>query len=86
MAKGIARTLTAGDPANAAYYRRNLSQTRARLIFLNRNLQEILSKVEGAYTVFNDAYQYLEHRCGLRSMGAITTHPERSPGAGHLSA
>ncbi len=36
--------------------------------------------------VFHDAYQYLEQRYGLQMSGAVTTHPERGPGAGHLAA
>jgi len=46
----------------------------------------MLGAIEGPYTVFHDAYQYLEERYGLRSIGSITGHPERNPGAGHLSA
>ena len=37
------------------------------------------------YAVFHDAYQYLEHRYGLHPLTAITSHPERRPGAAHLS-
>ena len=86
MGDAIARTLAAVDAANAAHYRENAALLRQRLTVLDQDLRLELSGVEGRFAVFHDAYQYLEQRYGLRSSGTVTTHPERKPGAGHLTA
>ena len=61
-------------------------QLVARLEALDLQLADDLAPVAGhPYIVFHDAYQYLEHRYGLHPLTAITSHPERRPGAAHLS-
>jgi len=78
----VAERLGRLDPANAARYRDNARALRARLDLLDRELTAALSAVrDQPYVVFHDAYQYFEHRYGLRSVGAITVNPERPPGA-----
>jgi zinc transport system substrate-binding protein len=86
MGDAIARTLAAMDPANAPHYRKNAMLLRQRLTLLDQDLRFELSGIEGGFAVFHDAYQYLEQRYCLRSSGTVTTHPERKPGAGHLTA
>jgi zinc transport system substrate-binding protein len=84
MSDEIARVLAAVDPANAARYRDNATRQRARLNALDRELRGRLSGLPGRFAVFHDAYRYLEHAYGLQSVGTVTTHPERRPGAAHL--
>jgi zinc transport system substrate-binding protein len=86
MGDAIAQTLATVDAPNATRYRENAVRLRQRLSVLDRDLKLQLSRVDGGFVVFHDAYQYLEQRYDLRSSGTVTTHPERSPGAGHLSA
>jgi zinc transport system substrate-binding protein len=86
MARRIADELIRQDPDNAALYRANLQRLSTQLAELDRELEQRLATVEGRFAVFHDAFQYLEARYGLASAGMVSSHPERSPGAAHLSA
>ena len=86
MGDAVARTLAAADPANTARYLENAALLRQQLTVLDQDLRLELAGLDGGFAVFHDAYQYLEQRYGLRSSGTVTTHPERKPGAGHLTA
>jgi zinc transport system substrate-binding protein len=85
IAAEIARALAEADPANAVRYRENAQRLTLRLQALDASLRQRLGGSEGRFAVFHDAYQYLEQRYGLRSAGIVSTHPERQPGAAHLS-
>ncbi len=77
--------LSAIDPTNAATYRANGDQTRARLDALDTALVHQFAAVKDRpFIVFHDAYQYLERRYGLTVAGAITVSPDRKPGARRL--
>ena len=79
-------TLAGLDPANAARYRENGDRMAERLAALDQRLKARLTPVRDIpYLVFHDAYQYLEHRYGLRALGAVTVSPDRRPGARRLS-
>ena len=86
MTDEIMRVLTQTDPAQARLYRTNAERLKQRLQALDRRLATELGSVVGNYAVFHDAYQYLEHRYALRPVAAVSTHPERRPGAAHLRA
>lgn len=86
MVAEIANVLAALDPDNSTRYRANEQRIRLQLATLDRELQALFDGAEQRFAVFHDAYRYLEQRYGLHSVGSVTTHPERRPGAAHLSA
>ena len=82
-----ATVLTELDPANATVYQRNAQALEETLTTLDETLRRELAPVaRRPFVVFHDAYQYLEVRYGLTSVGAITVAPERPPGARRLAA
>jgi zinc transport system substrate-binding protein len=82
----IARVLMQADPMQAALFHSNAMQLKQRLAALDRRLASELADVTGSYAVFHDAYQYFERRYSLNPVAAVSTHPERTPGAAHLRA
>ena len=71
----IVKILTAMDPKNTKYYRRNGEKHGLRLEFLDRRLRVEMNKVaEIPYMVFHDAYQYFEKRYQLNVVGSMTLH------------
>lgn len=85
MTLHIAAVLGDIDPQNARHYEANAARAREELLALDQTLFDQLHGLTRRYAVFHDAYQYLEHRYGLHPLTAITSHPERRPGAAHLS-
>jgi zinc transport system substrate-binding protein len=85
LVAAIATTLSDADPANASTYQTNAARLDQRLDELDRSLQGKLAAVaDRPYVVFHDAYQYFEHRYGVRAVGAITINPTVRPGAQRL--
>jgi zinc transport system substrate-binding protein len=85
LVAAIATALSDADPRNAATYQTNAGRLDQRLDELDRSLQDRLATVaERPYVVFHDAYQYFEHRYGVRAVGAITINPTLRPGAQRL--
>lgn len=86
MAREIARTLSEADPANKSAYEANLVDLSARLDTLASEIETIVAPVKDQPSiVFHDAYQYFEHRFGVRVAGSITVSPEVAPGAERLT-
>jgi zinc transport system substrate-binding protein len=86
MAAAIGKTLSEADPANAAAYTANLEALNTRLDALDAEITETVAPVKDKpFIVFHDAYQYFEHRYGMRVAGSITVSPETLPGAERLS-
>jgi zinc transport system substrate-binding protein len=86
MAAMITTTLVAADPANALTYQGNARALDDRLDALYTELKGIVAPVKGKpFIVFHDAYQYFEHRYGIRVAGSITVSPETIPGAERVS-
>jgi zinc transport system substrate-binding protein len=86
MAAMITTTLVAADPANALTYQGNAGALDDRLDALDTELKGIVAPVKGKpFIVFHDAYQYFEHRYGIRVAGSITVSPETIPGAERVS-
>lgn len=82
----ISVTLGRLDPRHAAAYRANAARVKQRLTELDHELSRRLAPVQAIpYLVFHDAYQYLERRYHLNSVGAIMVDPEHKPGARRLS-
>ncbi len=86
MAKEIEATLEKADPANVARYRSNLEALNARIDALDTSLAAKVEPIKDKpFVVFHDAYQYFEHRYGVKVAGSITVSPETLPGAERLS-
>ncbi|ANL28577.1 Zn-uptake transporter substrate-binding protein ZnuA [Rhizobium phaseoli] len=86
MAAEIATTLVAADPANALTYQANAKALDDRLTALDKEIATTVAPVKDKpFVVFHDAYQYFEHRYGIRVAGSITVSPETIPGAERVS-
>ena len=74
------------DEANAGHYRANAAALSTKLDALDRALKRKLTPFKDKpFLVFHDAYQYFEVAYDLRAVGAITSGPDRQPGARRLS-
>lgn len=79
------RLLSRVDSENAAVYRKNSQTLIARILKLEEDIALTLAPVKAVpYVVFHDAYQYLEAHFGLNSIGSVSVHAGRSPGAKRL--
>lgn len=86
LATAIEAALAAKDPANAATYKANLAALDANIDALDREIAATIAPVKDKpFVVFHDAYQYFEHRYGVRVAGSITVSPETMPGAERVS-
>ncbi|EJT04993.1 zinc ABC transporter substrate-binding protein [Rhizobium sp. CCGE 510] len=86
MAAMITTTLVAADPANALTYQANAKALDDRLTALDKEIAAAVAPVKDKpFIVFHDAYQYFEHRYGIRVAGSITVSPETIPGAERVS-
>ena len=86
MAAAIEETLSAADSANAVTYEANLAALNANIDALDREIRQTIAPVKDKpFVVFHDAYQYFEHRYGMRVIGSITVSPETMPGAARIS-
>ena len=73
------------DPGHAALYASNGATLNARIDALELELAALLHPLgDIPYIVFHDAYGPFESRFGLNNVGALTTAPERRPGAGQI--
>ncbi|MDK4731355.1 zinc ABC transporter substrate-binding protein [Rhizobium sp. CNPSo 3490] len=86
MATVITTTLVAADPANALTYQANAKALDDKLTALDTEIAATVAPVKDKpFVVFHDAYQYFEHRYGIRVAGSITVSPETIPGAERVS-
>ncbi|EMS94917.1 ABC transporter, substrate binding protein (zinc) [Agrobacterium tumefaciens str. Cherry 2E-2-2] len=82
MAQTIETALIAADAGNAATYQANTKKLIDDLDALDAELKETVKPVKDKpFIVFHDAYQYFEHRYGVKTAGSITVSPETLPGA-----
>lgn len=82
MAQTIETALIAADAGNAATYQANTKKLIDDLDALDTELAETVKPVKDKpFIVFHDAYQYFEHRYGVKTAGSITVSPETLPGA-----
>jgi len=86
MTRAIVATLSARAPAHAARFAENGRRLDESLATLGREIGTQLAPLAGTpLIVFHDAYQYLEHRYGLKVVGSITLNPEVAPSAKRLT-
>lgn len=82
MVAEITTSLVAADPANALTYEANQKALNDKLDALDSEIAAAVAPVKDKpFIVFHDAYQYFEHRYGVRVSGSITVRPETIPGA-----
>jgi zinc transport system substrate-binding protein len=82
MAQTIETALIAADAGNAATYQANTKKLIDDLDALDAELKETVKPVKDKpFIGFHDAYQYFEHRYGVKTVGSITVSPETLPGA-----
>ena len=82
MVAEITTSLVAADPANALTYETNQKTLNDKLDALDAEIAATVAPVKDKpFIVFHDAYQYFEHRYGVRVSGSITVSPETIPGA-----
>ena len=80
------RALSRHDPSNTSIYAANVRRQLGELDRLLAAMRQTLGDTKGrAFIVFHDAFQYLEDRFGLTSLGAIALSPDRQPGPRQLS-
>lgn len=86
MVAEITTSLVAADPANALTYEANQKALNDKLDALDTEIASTVAPVKDKpFIVFHDAYQYFEHRYGVRVSGSITVSPETIPGAQRVS-
>lgn len=82
MAQAIETALIATDAGNIAIYQANTKKLIDDLEALDSEIAETVKPVKDKpFIVFHDAYQYFEHRYGVKTAGSITVSPETLPGA-----
>jgi len=85
MATEIEKTLMTADPANAKTYQENTKKLVDNLDALDKELAATVAPIKDKpFIVFHDAYQYFEHRYGVKTAGSITVSPENMPGADRI--
>lgn len=85
MAVEIEKTLMTADPANAKTYQDNTKKLVDNLDALDKELAAAVAPIKDKpFIVFHDAYQYFEHRYGVKTAGSITVSPENMPGADRI--
>ncbi|WP_127115764.1 zinc ABC transporter substrate-binding protein [Shimia sediminis] len=82
----IATVLSAADPGNTEVYQANADQLIKDVHAVTHDIQDMLKPVAGQhFVVFHDAYQYFEHRFGLRAAGSILISDASAPSAARLA-
>lgn len=85
MAVEIEKTLITADPGNAKVYQDNTMKLVDKLDALDAEIAATVSPIKDKpFVVFHDAYQYFEHRYGVKTVGSITVSPESIPGADRI--
>ncbi|WP_216331333.1 zinc ABC transporter substrate-binding protein ZnuA [Rhizobium sp. X9] len=86
MAQEIETALITADAGNAAIYQANTKKLIDDIDALDTEIADTIKPVKDKpFIVFHDAYQYFEHRYGVKTAGSITVSPETVPGADRVS-
>lgn len=77
LARRIAHVLGKRFPPFAAQFERNRAALDARLVTLDAELKTATAPVAAVpFAVYHDAYQYFEHRYGLKAVGSLVVSPD----------
>ncbi len=86
IVRAVVRALGDADPSHAENYAANGGRAVDDLVRLEADLLgQLASVADRPYVVFHDAFAYFEHRFGLHPVGAVTSTPDRRPGARRLA-
>jgi zinc transport system substrate-binding protein len=86
MARYIDTVLGKRFPPHAARFRKNREALEARLQDLDQELAALTAPLKGKpFAVYHDAFQYFEHRYGLKAVGSIFIAQDIAPGAKRLT-
>jgi len=87
VARALAATLAAIDPANAPQYRRNLADFTARWQAAREEWRRLAAPLRGKrIVVHHDHWVYLERWAGLQKVATLEPKPGIPPGGGHLAS
>ncbi len=82
----IAQELSRADPANAAQYLENATQTKTKLNEVIQQISNDLAPLNTkSYLASHDSYQYFESRFGLTLTAAIALSDAAAPGPAKLA-
>jgi ABC-type Zn uptake system ZnuABC Zn-binding protein ZnuA len=82
----IGESLARFDPQQAAFYRRNATRERERLLALHEELKRNLAPIRGAkLVVLHDAWSYFARAYGLEVLGVIRVQADREPSAKEMA-
>lgn len=86
MARYIESVLGKRFPPHAMRFRQNREALEARLQALDAELAALTAPLKGKpFAVYHDAFQYFEHRYGLKAVGSIFISQDMAPGARRLT-
>ncbi|MCE7079152.1 metal ABC transporter substrate-binding protein [Streptomyces sp. ST2-7A] len=87
VAEGVAETLSAADPDNAADYRRNAEDLAEELRALDTEFEEgLANRTSDVFITTHAAFGYLAERYGLREESIAGLDPESEPSAARMRA
>jgi zinc transport system substrate-binding protein len=86
MLHAIAAALAKQAPQHAEHFNKNAELAASKLQSLQAELLQTLEGVKNKpFVVYHDAFQYFEHRFGLRDLGAVSLQPDVPPSAKQIS-
>jgi len=86
IARYIETSLAKRFPPHAARLKQNREALDTRLVALDKELAAETAPLQGKpFAVYHDAFQYFEHRYGLKVVGSIVVSPDAPPGAKRLT-
>lgn len=86
LARHIETVLSKRFPPHAARFRENRETLDGKLQALDQELAATTAPLKGKpFAVYHDAFQYFEHRYGLKAVGSIFIAQDVAPGARRLT-
>lgn len=80
--------LSSLDPANAAVYDRNAVAYQQKLARLQRDINRKIATIppkRRAMVIFHNAFDYYNHRFGIRTIGVIEVSPGQDPSPAYIA-
>jgi len=82
----IEKALSAADPKNASFFKKNAMLYREKLSGLDREIAGRVSAFKTReYVTFHPAWNYFSKRYGLKVAGVVEEFPGKEPGPRHLA-
>jgi ABC-type Zn uptake system ZnuABC Zn-binding protein ZnuA len=84
--KNISEALIKADPVNSTIYRKNAADYQKRLENLDREIMDIIGKLEKKeFVPLHSAFLYFARDYGLRQAAVIQEFPDKEPAPGHIA-